>query len=92
LALEANKALARRFREELIGADNVVLAEELLADDFVYHGPEVVGELHGREAFTQLRAGFRAGLPDMSEAVDLQVAEGDLVAQRIPTAQRISVG
>jgi predicted ester cyclase len=83
VALEANKALARRFREEVVGGGDQALAAQLLADDFVYHGPDAVGDLHGRDAFLQLLGGFRAGLPDMAETPELQLAEGDLVAQRV---------
>jgi steroid delta-isomerase-like uncharacterized protein len=82
MSTEENKQIARRFREELISTGNLALAAELLAEDYLYHGPDLAGEVRGREAFTQLLTGFRAAQPDMRETVEDQVAEGDRVAQR----------
>jgi steroid delta-isomerase-like uncharacterized protein len=58
------------------------LAEELLAVDFLYHGPSLLPEVRGREAFKQVLAGFRAAFPDLRETIDDQVAHGDKVANR----------
>jgi steroid delta-isomerase-like uncharacterized protein len=82
MSTEENKKLARRFREEFVSSGEMALAEQLLADDYLYHGPDLAGEVRGRAAFCQLLAGFRAALPDMRETVEDQVGEGDRVAQR----------
>ena len=37
--LEANKALARRFHDEIFEQGNLAVADEILTPDFVWHAP-----------------------------------------------------
>ncbi|MBI3493536.1 MAG: ester cyclase [Acidobacteria bacterium] len=79
---EQNKTVARRLREECFSKGDMKLADELLDENYVYHGPSIMEEVKGREAFKQAVAGFRAALPDLRETVEDQIAEGDKVVSR----------
>jgi steroid delta-isomerase-like uncharacterized protein len=79
---EENKTIARRLREEYVSTGNSALADELLAADYLYHGPSILQEVRGREAFKQVVAGFRAALPDLRETIEDQIAEGNRVVSR----------
>ncbi len=67
MSIEENKALVRRFIEDLFGRGNTAVADELLSADAaaVYKG-----------WVTRVRG----GLPDLRVTVDHLVAEGNLVA------------
>ena len=54
--------------------------DELIAEDIVYHGPAMLGEVRGREGFKQLLGVFRAAFPGFETEVKQLVAEGDVVA------------
>lgn len=72
---DANKALVRRFIEEVINQGNLDLIDELVAPDSVYRGPgmEVPGPAGLKQVFVMLRGAF----PDWSETVEELIAEGD---------------
>jgi steroid delta-isomerase-like uncharacterized protein len=74
---EENKAVVRRFFENAGSGER---DDELIAEDFVYHGPPMLGEVRGREGFKQLLSGFRAGFPNFETEVTTLIAEGDVVA------------
>jgi predicted ester cyclase len=82
MSLEANKALYRRWFEDVVSGRNLALADELLADEYVLHFPGMPGPLD-RAGHKQLLGMFHAAFPDWRESVDLVVAEGDLVVIRV---------
>ena len=92
--LEANKALAHRFHEEIFDQGNLAAADEILTPDFVWYSaaagrPSVVGP----EAVKQAATDLRAFIPDFVLTDDDVIAEGDRVVIRwtMPgTAQRES--
>ena len=79
---EENKAQFRRTYEELFNKGNLVVADELIALDFLNHeappgrdrGPESM-----REGITMLRTAF----PDLHFTIEELVAEGDTVVGRV---------
>jgi steroid delta-isomerase-like uncharacterized protein len=73
------KTVARRFYEQ--GATGA-LDDELIAEEIVYHGPAMLGEVHGREGFKQILGVFRGAFPGFETTIDEMVAEGDRVAVR----------
>ncbi|RAX44949.1 ester cyclase [Arthrobacter sp. AQ5-06] len=78
---EDNKALIRRFYEE-IDAGNIEAMDELVAEDYLDHNPPFPGMPGGREG---LKAAFRIfwkATPGRHEIED-QVAEGGMVATRL---------
>jgi steroid delta-isomerase-like uncharacterized protein len=85
MSAEQNKALVRRVREEFISHGRMEVADEVLAPDFVYHGPAMLPEVRGREAFKQTIAAFRQAFPDLTERVVEQFADADRVISRFAT-------
>ena len=76
---EKNKAVVRRFLEELWNRNNFAVAEEFLAHDYDGHSSTVIKGMDGAVAFIpRLREAF----PDFRFQVRDQLAEGDKVATR----------
>lgn len=76
-----NKALMRRFYEELWSRGNLGAIPELVAEDFVDHRAPV-GQPSGREELAGLVVMWRTGFPDMQETVEDLISEGDKVMGR----------
>ena len=81
MSIEENKAIGRRWVEEIWDKGNLAAFDELLAPQFVcnYAPPEVP---LGPEGYKQTVNLYRTALPDMHYTVDEMVAEGDKVAVR----------
>jgi predicted ester cyclase len=82
--LAANKTIGRRILVEVWGEGNLTVVDELMASHYVDHtprGPEPVS-VQGPEGLKDAVRLFRAAFPDLTYRVDLQVAEGNLVATR----------
>lgn len=78
MSLEENKALVRRFVEEVQNQHNLAAIDELLSPDFVDHSAS--SDLPGREGVKRWFAMMFAAFPDMHFTIQQQVAEGDRVA------------
>jgi len=76
---EANKAVYRRFVEEVINQGNYDLVDELYSPDYVDHSAPP-GVPPGLEGVKGVFALFRTGFPDVHFAIDGLVAEDDRVA------------
>ncbi|HYF28104.1 MAG TPA: ester cyclase [Baekduia sp.] len=76
-----NRELSRRFTE-LFSTGDEALADEVLAEDVVFHGTAGDGELRGAEATKQFVRAYRRAFPDARSTVEQQVAEGDTVVTR----------
>jgi steroid delta-isomerase-like uncharacterized protein len=72
---EAAKDLVRRFYREAIVGRDASACDRLLAEDFVHNG-----EARGRVGQRATVEYFLAAFPDLSHAIELILAEGDLVA------------
>ena len=77
-AEENNKALVRRFVEEVYNRGNLDAADELLAPDFVDHS-EPSGKYAGREGLKRGVAKLRAFSSDLHVHIEAQIAEGEKV-------------
>lgn len=77
---EANKAVIRRFYEEL-DKGNYDVYSELCSDDYVSHFPGSPRP-QGREARQQTSRRFYAAIPDLQHAIEDIIAQGDRVAFR----------
>lgn len=73
------ETIARRFYEQ--GASGQ-WDDELIAADIDYHGPPMIGERHGRDAFKQVLNVFRTAFPGFTTTVDDVLVDGDRVAVR----------
>jgi len=82
MSTEANKALYRRWFDEVVSDRNLGLADELLAADYVLHFPGLPQPLD-REGHKQLLMMFHAAFPDWRESVEAVIAEGDIVVIRV---------
>ena len=79
---ETNKALVRRFYEE-IDKGNIDILDELVAEDYIDHTPPPVpGLASGREGVKQSFRMFQQATPGYHRIED-QIAEGDKVVTRL---------
>jgi predicted SnoaL-like aldol condensation-catalyzing enzyme len=80
MSTEQNKAVVRRFIEEVLNNLDAALVDELLAPDYVNH--MIPG---GREGFKQFPTMLRSAFPDLKfhNSIEHLIAEGDYVVARI---------
>jgi steroid delta-isomerase-like uncharacterized protein len=78
---EDNKALLRRFVDEVQSAGNIDLIDEICSPEFVNHSPPP-GIPADREGIKIVTAMFRGAFPDSYFTVEDMLAEGDKVATR----------
>jgi steroid delta-isomerase-like uncharacterized protein len=80
-AEENNKALVRRFFEEVWNKGNVAAVDEFMATDYVDHSIPS-GLPPGREGLKQANATYHTAFPDLKATLEDVFAEGDRVAFR----------
>jgi len=80
VSLEENKAVVRRWIEE-INKQNLAVLDELVASDFFHP----TWQLRGPEGMKQFYAMFLKGFPDCHETIEDMVAEGNKVWHRFRT-------
>jgi predicted ester cyclase len=79
---EQNKALVRRFYEE-IDKGNITVLDELVAENYIDHNPPPFpGLASGREGLKQIFRIFQHSTPGYHQIED-QIAEGDRVVTRL---------
>jgi predicted SnoaL-like aldol condensation-catalyzing enzyme len=78
---EENKALVRRFVDEVQSGGNIDLIDEICSPAFVNHSapPELPADREGIKIVTNM---FRGAFPDSYFTVEDMIAEGDKVATR----------
>ncbi len=81
MSIEENKAIARRWSEEVWGKGSLAAVDELFATDFVFNYP-VPGVKPDREGYKQTVTEMFAPFADTECPVEDMVAEGDKVAIR----------
>lgn len=79
---EENKAVVRRFVEEVINAGDLDAADELIAPDHVNHDPTAPETSPGPEGIKQLIGMYRKAFPDIHFHIEEMISEGDTVAHR----------
>jgi len=85
MSLEENKALIRRFCEEVWNKGNVDAVMDIFAADYERHDLRPGNPLPGPEGQKKIALDFRAAFPDLRMKVDLMISEGDLVVVRWTT-------
>ena len=82
--LDANKALIRRWFEEVWNKGRVDAISEMFASDGIAHGlsDDPAQPLRGPDGFLPFHGQFRGAFPDIEVVVEDQIAEGDMVATR----------
>jgi steroid delta-isomerase-like uncharacterized protein len=78
---ENNKAIIRKFLEEVINQNRMDRATDLVAEDFVELDP-LPGQRQGREGLKEILTMMRAAFPDIHWSVEEMVAEEDKVVTR----------
>jgi steroid delta-isomerase-like uncharacterized protein len=74
-----NKALVRRWFEEVWNKGSADAIDEMLAPDAIVHG---LGADMGQADFKRFHAAYRDAFPNVTIQIDETVAEGDMVAAR----------
>lgn len=85
MTVEQNKALIRRFYEEVWNRGNLDVAYEVFAADYERHDLRPGNPLSGPEGQKQIASDFRSAFPDLHMTVDVMIAEGDMVVARWTT-------
>jgi len=82
MSAEENKAISRRFIEEIWSKGNLPVVDEIIAANFVRHDPADAAPVSGCEGIKQVVAMYRTAFPDLKFTVEEQIAEGDKVVTR----------
>ena len=77
---DENKAVYRRFIEEVFNSKNVARTDEFIQPEFVDHTPGLPSGLDGAKKGI---VGFLTGFPDLHFTIEDQIAEGDKVVARL---------
>jgi steroid delta-isomerase-like uncharacterized protein len=89
LSTDENKALVRRFIDEIFVQGRFDAVDQLLTDDFTPHTWGSTGA--GKEDLKRAITRVREGLSDPSMKIEDMIAEGDRVAVRL-TARAVQTG
>jgi predicted ester cyclase len=81
MSTETNKAIVRRYIEQILNNQHHDLIDEFLVESVELHGvgPSIIG----RTALVEFYTMFFAAFPDWHTTIDDMVAEGDKVVVRI---------
>jgi steroid delta-isomerase-like uncharacterized protein len=82
MSLEENKALFRRWFEDVVNRNDYSVVEELLAPGYQAHFPGAPGPID-RDGHRGMVEMFAAAFPDWEEQIQDVVAEGDRVVLRV---------
>ena len=78
MSIEGNKAVMGRIWKEILNEGKIEKANELVANDYVYHGP-AGHEIEGIEGFKRFMTWIHTNFPGVQFSVDDLIAEGDKV-------------
>jgi predicted ester cyclase len=80
--MQKNAEASKRIIDEILGAGNYDLADELIASDARGHDPALPQPTIGPEGLKEAARGYRAAFPDLKLTSEQVIAEGDYVAIR----------
>lgn len=75
-----NKAVARRYFDDILNNGSIPAIEAIVAPDVVFRNPPAV--VTGIDGFRKLVAALRAAIPDLRFTLEDELAEGNKVATR----------
>ena len=75
-----NKAIARRYFDEILNKGSAVAIDAIVAPDVVFRNPPAV--IKGIADFKRLVASLRGAFPDLHFTLEDELAEGNKVATR----------
>ena len=76
----SNKAVARRYFDDILNQGNVLAIDAIIAPDVVFRNPPAV--VTGIDGFRKLVATLRTAIPDLRFTLQDELAEGEKVATR----------
>ena len=82
---EENKALFRRFMDEVVNGRNFSAIDDLMETNYVEHSPPPPGVGTGTAGMKQILEMFTSAFPDMRSTIDELIAEDDKVVGIITT-------
>ncbi len=82
MSADENKAVVRRFYEEVINGGNLAVVDEIVAPRVVDHSPGYPEYHSDPESIKQMVRDYRRAFPDMHDVVEDMMAEGDRVMVR----------
>lgn len=82
MSTEENKAIIRRYFEEIWNKGNLSEEEEFVATNVVVHAPPLPGAAPGVQGAKEVATMFRTAFPDLKVIIEDLIAEGDKVVQR----------
>jgi predicted ester cyclase len=80
MAEAENKAIVRRYYDEVLTSRNLKVADELFASDFLSH--LAWGEVVNLVTYLQAVGMSHSAFPDLQVTIEDQIAEGNKVAKR----------
>ena len=84
MVTDQNKAVYRRFIQEVFNEGRLDMLDEMLSQSYVYRDAPP-GTPAGPEAIKQVVTMFRAAFPDLKITIEDLVSEGDKVCARLTT-------
>lgn len=82
MSRETNKAIARRWSEELWSAGLLYVADAIIAPGYVQHDPADPVPVTGPAGVKRLVTMVRSAIPDLCITVEALISEGDQVVTR----------
>lgn len=79
---ETNKALVRRYFDEIMNGNNPRAIDELIALDCVFTIPTLPAPFYGPAGYRDLVNLLRTAFPDLLFKVEDEMADGDIVVDR----------
>lgn len=80
--LAENKALVRRYTEEVFENGNYEMIDEVIAEDLAYHNSALPTAVSSPAEFREAVQMLHAAFPDLETPIEDVIAEGDLVITR----------
>ena len=81
MSAEENKAIFRRYVEEVTNQGKLDVADEIF-DRYLAHQPDGSTLQRGPEDVKRFQGEFQSAFPDLHATIEDQIAEGDMVMSR----------
>jgi steroid delta-isomerase-like uncharacterized protein len=80
MSTETNKAMLRRFFDDVVNKQNVAMLSDIVTADYVNHN--LPAPAPGPEGMSQAMSTFFSGFPDLKVTIHDMIAEGNEVSSR----------